>query len=253
VLTCEEWLPFVDEWKAVLDEHPKIEYFKTKEARSCTRQFARVTTTQRDRKVQRLLSVILNHRPTTLLSAIPYDAYEEAFKGRIAKGTDYPYFLAYYEVIGVWLRYQYFNGPPNQKVNFVFDEQMKEGDFAQSAWNFGANNMPKAVKSFLGDRPTHRDEKTFLPLQAADMLAWHTRRYYAERSHGREFNDPVWKALRSLPCAEGEMSRERLVKIANGVKASGLVFEYDVPPRLRKMLKRVLAEEKAERSKQQEE
>ena len=79
------------------------------------------------------------------------------------------------------------------------------------------------------------------------MMAWHVRREYAERSHGRQFDDPVWKALRSLPRAEGEMSRERLVKIAKGVKASGLVFEYDVPPRLRKMLKRLLAEERADR------
>jgi hypothetical protein len=60
----------------------------------------------------------------------------------------------------------------------------------------------------------------------------------------------IGKALRSLPCAEGEMSRERLMKIANGVKASGLVFEYDVPPHMHKMLKRLLTQEKAERAKQ---
>jgi len=243
-------MPFVDAWQDVLDQHPKIEYFKMKEAHHCNGQFARFSTGQRDKKVQGLLSVILNHRPTTLQSAIPYDAYEVAFKGRIAKGTDYPYFLAYYEVIGVWLRYQYANGPHNQKVDFIFDEQKKEGDFAQSAWTFAAYAIPKQVKPFLGGRPVQRNEKTFIPLQAADMMAWHARRYYSERTHGRESVDPIWKALRSLPCAEGEMSRERLMKIANGVKASGFVFEYDVPPHMRKMLKRLLTEEKAQRAKQ---
>jgi serine/threonine protein kinase len=70
VLSDEQWLPFVDEWKAVLDEHPKIEYFKMKEAHSRTGQFARLSATERDRKVQRLLSVILHNKPTALADAL---------------------------------------------------------------------------------------------------------------------------------------------------------------------------------------
>jgi hypothetical protein len=71
------------------------------------------------------------------------------------------------------LRYQHANGPHNQQVDFVFDEQMKEGEFAQSAWTFAAGEVPKEVKPFLGGTPIHRDEKTFLPLQAADRCLRH--------------------------------------------------------------------------------
>ena len=84
VLPFEEWLPFVDAWQAVLDEYPKIDYFKMKEAHRRNEQFEGFTVPQRDTKLQRLLSVVLNHRPTRLQSAIPYDAYEAAFKGKIA-------------------------------------------------------------------------------------------------------------------------------------------------------------------------
>src|SRR5271157_4693059 len=146
ILPFEEWLPFADTWQTVLDEHPKIEYFKMKEAHRRNEQFAGFSVPQKDKKVQRLLSVILNHKPTRLQSAIPYTAYEEAFKGKIAKGTDYPYFLGYYEVIGVWLRHQYCYGPKNQKVDFVFDDQQKEGDIAVSAWRVAAEEMPKYLK-----------------------------------------------------------------------------------------------------------
>lgn len=246
VLSFEEWMPFVSAWQAVLDEHPRIEYFKMKEAHRRDKQFASFSVPQRDKKIQGLLSVILNHRPTRLQSAIPYAAYEEAFKGKIAKGTDYPYFLGYYEVIGVWLRYHYCYGPKHQKVDFVFDDQQKEGDIAVSAWRVAADALPEHSKPLIGGKPIQRDEKTFVPLQAADLLAWHVRRDYAERFAGREFDDPVWGALQTLPCANGEMTRERLMKIVEGVQGSGCLFEYNVPTAaMRKMLKRQLAQKRA--------
>ena len=246
VLPFEEWLPFVDAWQGVLDKHPKIDYFKMKETHRRNGQFQGFTVLQRDRKIQQLLSLILHYRPTRLQSAISYALYEEAFKGKIAPGTDHPYFLGYYEVIGVWLRYQYCHGPKNQKVDFVFDEQQKEGDIAVSAWRVGAEELPEYLKPLTGGKPVQRDDKTFIPLQAADLLAWHVRRNDAEQFAGREFNDTVWAALQSLPCADGEMTRDRLLKIAEGVQASGLLFEYNVPTAaMRKMLKRQLAQKRA--------
>jgi hypothetical protein len=250
VLSGEAWLPLVDAWQCVLEEPPQICYFKMREAHGGRGEFAGLTPNQINAKVQRFLSVILNYRPTVLMSAIPYSEYEEAFKGRIAKKADYPYFLAYHEVMGVWLQHQYLYGPHNKRVNFVFDEQGKEGDFVQRAWDFGASQSPEYLKPFIGEKPAHQSEREFLPLQAADLIAWHARHYFLERSYGREFESPIWSALSALPRVESEMSRERLLKIADGVAASGLLFEYDLPPRQRKIFQRALAEEQAEKMKQ---
>jgi hypothetical protein len=98
--------------------------------------------------------------------------------------------------------------------------------------------MPSYLKPLVGSRPIHRDEKAFLPLQAADMFAWHNRRFYVEKWHGNDYQDSTWNALCTLTCAEDVWTEERLTRIFEGVRTSGLIFEYDLPPKLRKVIKK---------------
>ena len=174
---------------------------------------------------------------------MPHGAYDRVFKGKLARGLDYPYFLPYHNIMGTLWRYQYNNDwHPDERVDFVFDEQGKESDRAQLMWNFTVNATPNVVRKFVGNRPIHRDEKVFLPLQAADMFAWHVRRFYEEKARGKEYVDVSWKNLSSLTCAEDEWTEERLRTIYAGVRAIGLLFEHDVKsPKALKILKKDLA------------
>jgi Protein of unknown function (DUF3800) len=243
VLRVEEWVAFSDAWQAILDKPPKIAYFKMKEAASCTGEFSRFSTSQRDKRVQAFTSLILQYRPLAVRNVIPHGAYQATFRGKIAKQADYPYFLSYYAIIGVLLRYQYLQKwHADSGVDFVFDEQGKESILPQLAWQFAKQIVPAWAKPLIGARPTARDEKAFLPLQAADFLAWHSRRFYLEQSRGKDYHSPAWEALSGLACAEDVWDGERLQKIFQGVRASAALFEYDVPKPWRKTFKRIWRE-----------
>lgn len=244
VLSAYRWSVVADLWQAILDAPPKIAYFKMQEAASSNGEFSRFSTEQRDKKVSELVQLITDYRPLALTDVMPHEAYECVFKGKIAKGLDYPYFLPYHEIMGTLWRYQYnHDWHPDEKADFIFDEQGKESELIQRIWPFTASDVPAAVKKFVGNRPVHRDEKTFLPLQAADLFAWHVRRFYEEKSRGREYNNPAWKALSSLERAENEWTEERLRKIYDGLRKMGLLFEYDIKSRkVLKRQKRILAE-----------
>ncbi len=244
VLSAYQWSVFADHWQAILGARPKIDYFKMQEAATFTGQFKQFSTQERDEKVAGLAKLVTDYRPLAIKDVMPYEAYERVFKGKIAKRLDYPYFLSFHEIMGALWRYQYnYDWHPDERVDFIFDEQGKESDLIQRIWRFTASDVPAAVKKFVGNKPIHRDEKTFLPLQAADLFAWHVRRFYEEKSRGKEYNDSVWKALSSLECAQNEWTEERLRKLYDGVRKMGLLFEYDIKSRkLLKRHKRILAE-----------
>ena len=67
--------------------------------------------------------------------------------------------------------------------DFIFDEQGQIGEDAVRMWdnlmilNKKASGEGRAdFGPFLGQRPVFRDDKIFLPLQAADLYAWNVRR-----------------------------------------------------------------------------
>ena len=245
VLSAAEWSAFADQWQDALDLSPRIEYFKMQEAWTFKGQFSRFSTGQRDERLQKLVSVILAHRPLVIREVIHHEHYERHFKGRIAKRMDYPYFLCVKNIIGLLIIHQLTkNWHPKEPVDFIFDEQGKEGDVIQRTWQFTVENIPANFKPLLGNRPIHRNEKDFLPLQAADLLAWYSRRFYAEKFNGTEYADPVWKALSELECVEYEWPEERIKWMIDGIRASGMIFEHDVKasPKLRKAFRRILSE-----------
>lgn len=239
VLAAEEWAAFADQWQAVLEKDPKIEYFKMREAFRLIDQFSGFNLRDRDRKLQELVSVILHYDPLTIRSVVPHAAYRTVFRGNIAKQMDYPYFLSYYGIMGALFRYGHLQEwQAGQKVDFIFDEQGKEGVVPQRVWNFAKETAPAWAKPLIGSGPIHRDDRTFLPLQAADLLAWQVRRFFLEQSRGGVYCAPEWQALSALRCAEDVWDEERLNKLYEGVRSTGSTFEYDLPLHARKKLKR---------------
>jgi len=245
VLGAYKWTVFADQWRAILDEPPKIDYFKMKEAWNFTGQFKMFSTKARDEKLRKLVSLITAHKPLAIKEVVPHELYDRFFKGKVAKAVDYPYFLISHNIIGLLLIYQHRNQLHlNDTVDFVFDEQGKESDAMQRAWSFSRDIMVPELKPMLGSRPITRDEKIFLPLQAADLFAWQVRRFYLEKSRGKDYADPSWMALSKLRCAAHEWTEEHLKKLSDMVLQSGLLFEYNLKhsPKLQRAHKRILRE-----------
>jgi hypothetical protein len=251
VLSAYQWIVFAEHWQAILDAAPKIPYFKMHEAWHLSEQFSRFSTQQRDEKVTKFVSLIIEYRPLALKEVIHHSMYDRVFKGKIAPGMDYPYLLPCSNIVGTLARYQYNNEwHPNDPVDFIFDEQGKESDKVQRVWSYGLQFVPLVLKPLIGGKPINRNDKDFLPLQAADLFAWHVRRFYEEKSRGQEYMDPHWKSLKSLKCAEYEWTEEHLQKICDGVRKTGQLFEYDIKSKkVLKRHKRALAERFEEQDK----
>jgi hypothetical protein len=65
---------------------------------------------------------------------------------------------------------------PGEQVELIFDDQGLPGSKAASVNDWSTLSLSDQYRKLLAGRPVHRSDKVVVPLQAADMLAWHIRR-----------------------------------------------------------------------------
>jgi hypothetical protein len=142
-------------------------------------QFAGWTFAERDKKVSRLASIIKTHAKFGVHLIVSHSDYVSKIKGRFHKRYNDPYVAGAYIFMQSALRFFQKNNI-SEPVDFIFDEQFKKSDQMLAIYSDFISVVPDEYKSLIGSRPDHRNDKTFRPLQAADMLAWHIRREQAE-------------------------------------------------------------------------
>ncbi len=221
----ENWLPFAADWQTVLDGPPKLAYFKTKEAMGMGgppfEQFRGWTREQADERVDQFLELIHQHKLLPCRVFIPHRHYKQIFKGKVNRRFDNPFFVPTYSIIQVTLRYLAYQGITD-KVEFVFDKTTnREKKLIRRAWDLFTEYAARETKPLWGNEPSFRDDKEVLPLQVADLHAWHAREFALARSHGDEYDHPVWKSICSVSAAEREWD------------ATDLRGVYDMIPRSR--------------------
>lgn len=243
ILPVDDWVSFTDQWRTILDEAPAIKYFKMREAHGLYGQFERFGEQQRDVKVWRLISVILMYGFYGVKVVVDAAAYQRTFRGQIGREIDYPTLLASHEVVHAVMRAQ-IDGtlPGDAPAKFVFDEQGKESDMFLYTWS---ESMPRPsdlrMNSLLPSRPAVEDDEVFLPLQAADLFAWH----YAKQ----ESDSPFGGAIRTFPVIYSELGEERLSKLIAGVHAfankEGIIFEYQLSPKMKRSIRKEMSQRKS--------
>jgi hypothetical protein len=238
----EKWLGFPGAWDSVLKLEPKLAYFKMNDAHMLTGEFRGFSVAQRDQRLDAFVDVIEGHVEFAFRLVIPHVPYSQGLYGKIAKVIDQPYFLAFYRLMIFLLENEY-NKPLGEKIDFVFDEQQQDELWVQSAYDGFVKCAPARLRHLIGDRPSHRSYRTFLPLQAADLYAWHVRRAFEARENGQVYSSSVWQRLESIPCKEDILDSARIANITTQLsetkEAQEIVFPYDLPLKLRK---RALAE-----------
>lgn len=63
-------------------------------------------------------------------------------------------------------------------VDFVFDEQGKQQGYAMDVWRQIKKILPTELAQVMGRPPISDTDTKFVPLQAADFLAWQVRRIH---------------------------------------------------------------------------
>lgn len=239
VARAEHFIAFDKEWQSILDEKPRLAYLKTKHAMALHpgEQFKGWTRKQIDARIDKFMKAIETHYLARVSISVPYKHFETHYLGRIAERMDTPYvFAAYLVMIGA-VGSLYEEGC-RETVQFVYDTtDWKEQDLITSGWRHMVDTAPPRFRPLLGNPPDFRDDKVVLPLQAADLYAWHLRKaHMLSRRSGRQWEHPIWERLQqSRQVIEHECSATEIANSARMVRAMHdelkLRFRYDDKPK----------------------
>lgn len=216
VTSEQEWRDFSKKWDAELKAHPKIDYFKMREADSRDKQFSKFTKAERDKKVERLASIIPQHAMFKVVGVLwwnDYHAIMNDYKDYL-KEPMHPYHILFNCVMAAAVG-RIKKSPILQRLEPIFDEQGMAGKLALESFQIMKALMPPPDLEYLGGPPVFRDEKQFLPLQAGDMLAWNVRRFAHENwKKGTKVEDYLMsdtlKSFESIPLVACNLHRKTL-------------------------------------------
>jgi hypothetical protein len=152
--SASAWAHFALDWRAALDESPKLEYFKMTEAANFGGQFDRAKGWDEAKRDDRLISltrIINKHAHLIIHAAVRNDHFEKYIKSIPAPerslAIDSPYVLMFTQIILAMATF----GDQLQirdACDFIFDEQ---GAFSKAALAFWPNlkallDIPAAIR-----------------------------------------------------------------------------------------------------------
>ena len=186
VSTVEQWKRFSPAWQAALDQSPRIPHFKANEALGARGVFAGMSPDEVWTKVGLLTQVIADHVAYSVVANVYRIAYEKTFDlEKIDHRFHSPYYPCFYSIVSALESMPVDDGP----VTIVFDKQRGLGPRALE--------MVDALSSSRVRTVSFGDDKSLLPLQAADLCAWRFRR---RSQFGRDdcYHEPCWHPLHNV-------------------------------------------------------
>ncbi len=181
IATAEAWARFSDDWQAVLDMKPTIKHFKLSEA-------MRWSDAHWRERMPLFAAAIKKHASAGVSISIPNQLYRRVAAGR--KPHSNPYHVAVGSLILELTKYhdQLLLTEP---VDFIFDEG--NSPIVMNMWDKVRARLPPDVRKLLGRTPIPGDDKTMLPLQAADFYAGFVRRKLINRLDPKK---PIMRPIR---------------------------------------------------------
>lgn len=210
------WSFFSDAWKTVLDAPPAIEYFHMAEAENLNEQFKGWSAEQRDAKVGALADVIVKFHPWSISCSISREKHERIVRSVLPYDLRKPFVDCFLAII-VKLAQWHDEMGETLPVYIVFDECGITPGESAFFYNSAKNALGPEARKMLGGPPIFGDDKKILPIQAADMLAWHLRRQMEIRN-ATEVR-PVWEKLSGLLHAEATIDAQCLNGMARDMES----------------------------------
>ena len=99
--------------------------------------------------------------------------------------------------------------PPDEKVDWIFDERLKEQGQFLGIWDAIIHDAPEHIKPLIGGAPNFRKDDDVCPLQAADLEAWWMRRKGLEELNGLPRLEYPWFPS-NMPIAGGTVDEMAL-------------------------------------------
>ena len=175
ISTYENWARFADAWCAALRAEPSIPYFKMSNAYAKRGVFNGWDRSDIEAKIAVLAGVIKSHAMVRISSAVDRRAYNRWVSGKGPEEIDDPYVLCFYQILYATFVHQRKYRWDTQ-IDWIFDEQGKLGPATVAIWPQFKKLAHPSVRPYIGRPPIFRDDKQFLPLQAADLYVGALRR-----------------------------------------------------------------------------
>jgi len=230
--TADGWAAFANGWQEVLALSPSLEYFKASEAFSLRGQFSRGrgwNDDLRDERVRKLAHVIRQHAKLGVSASIQHAHFEKymrvipAVGRRLATDQAYPY-LFFRLMTGQLILSE--KAGLLDRHDVVMDEQTGMEDEIREIWPGYREMLAKHGRAhyapMLGSQPYFLNDKEFLPLQAADLYAWHVRDHIVRK---RPELGRILRMFRGISSyhfriRETELKERHLKLMATGIAAS---------------------------------
>jgi hypothetical protein len=176
------WEDFAEKWQAKLDQDPKIDYFHMADAHSGDGPFRDIRLEFREFKVAALANVIRDVFPPALAFFMSWESYNRIIRGKVDPRLDNPYAVLFFKIMAgvseIQKRYDAAGGFGFHPVDFIFDNQGVAGLQCLDWYYALRDRVPEPDRTIIANDPQFKDDRQLLPLQAADMLAWHIRRHW---------------------------------------------------------------------------
>jgi hypothetical protein len=236
--TAEQWAKFSDEWHDALWESPAISYFKLSEANRLDGEFRGWTHDNANKKVDALSKVIaprVMYQISSIMVQAHYDEIIMPFRKVIVSSPSpedkrfsallkTPYYLCFYDVITECMK-QLGVDQKLEPIEFYFDDQGLMGRRTAGFWDAVKAEAPPEYAKYMTTPPQFRDEKTFLPLQAADMIAGLTTGLISDRERGINLVRPPFYNLKSVRPLMSAWGKDRLTKLLEDHMGSRTEYE----------------------------
>lgn len=230
IARAEQWVGFTDEWADALSR-ASLSHFKMQDAWTFGGEFKGWPFAERDALLRKLAKIVRRHVLAAISARVAHDDYREVFEGQVTPFIDRAYLFLYWNVMYSAFQWQIDNNF-NEPIDFVYDEQVYDADIVNLHFSPFLSTAPKPFRSRIGNRPVHADDKRVLPLQAADMYAWHLRRLFYERGRGKRLSTAALDTLSEIPHVSTPLSRDVLEnanrQLHEFVRQDGKMFPYEV-------------------------
>lgn len=198
----EMWKRFSEDWQAVLDQSPAWPPFHAVECEGGEGGFQVLDAADRKRRLGELINVIAKHRPHAVLTVTDISKFKAVVppvgpRGRKRQTWKYPYEFNALHLIGALCQLEDKVDQELGTIEIIFDH------IEQFRGSTGRECEERVLRALQEDHPDYamrlipprwpkpKEQVNYIPLQAADLLVWHFRRYkdHPDGKYRRAFLD----------------------------------------------------------------
>lgn len=203
-----EWRNFTEQWNERLLSSG-LAYFKMSEAMNWSGEFSEENgwnAESIEKEVDHFSKIIFDNCASSVSCRIQHShfrQYVNSIPSRIPKNNraKTPYYLLFCSIISrYWMRCEQLN--IKERCEFIFDNQHGYEHKAKELFPMilDGNKLmfPRSHRSYIGSTPAFEDDKEYLPIQAADMMAWLLRRFKSVGDVGK-MSEIAKRNLISIP------------------------------------------------------